>query len=82
MSIMIGHSKVFGSPFGKERYSKMWVDYPGKGKITDADVAAFVKKHTHWWDRFDYHKVSDSALLAQNILMGVVEEPKEKNWKF
>lgn len=68
-------------PF-KRKYSEGYIDYPGVGIITDEDVAKMVKDHTHWWDRLDYHKVSDASILATAYLMKVVEEPKEKKWFF
>lgn len=37
------------------KYSDCQIDYPGVGIITDEQVAKFVKEHTHWWERFDYH---------------------------
>lgn len=66
----------------KSRYSEGWADYPGVGRIYDADVAKFVKKHTHWWDRLDYHKMCDCAQLAFGMLADCIEKPKKKNWKF
>lgn len=66
----------------KRRYSDGWADYPGVGKITDRQVAAFVKKHTHWWDRLDYHFMCDCAQAAFGMLAKYIEEPKKKNWKF
>ena len=65
-----------------KRYSDCWADYPGVCKIYDADIAKFVKKHTHWWDRLDYHKMCDCAQMAFDMLAGVIEQPKKKNWKF
>lgn len=66
--------------FKKRKYSDNYIDYPGVGKITDEEVAKFVKEHTHFWDRFDYHKMSDAALEAQLFLMKVIEPPKKKRW--
>lgn len=65
-----------------ERYSQMWSDYPGVGKIYDTDIAAFVKKHTHWWDRLDYHKMCDCAHMAFDLLAGVVPMPEKGKWYF
>ena len=64
----------------KSRYSTNYIDYPGVGIITDEDVAKFVKQHTHWWDRLNYHKMTDSAIEAQLFLMKVVKPPKKKKW--
>lgn len=58
--------------FKKKKYSEGYIDYPGVGIITDEDVAKMVKDHTHWWDRLDYHKVSDASILATGILMKVI----------
>ena len=64
----------------KSKYSKNYIDYPGVGIITDEEVAKFVKQHTHWWDRLNYHKMTDAALEAELFLMRVVEPPKKKKW--
>ena len=50
--------------------------------ITDEQIAKFVRQHTHWWDRLDYHKMCDAAQTAFNILAGCVEEPEKKRWYF
>ena len=63
------------------KYSEAYSEYPGVGKITDKQIAEFVRQHTHWWDRLDYHKVSDASQMAFLMLAGVVETPKEK-WYF
>ena len=65
----------------KRKYSEGWIDYPGVERFTDGDVAKLIKDHTHWWDRLDYHKVSDCSIAAQLILMKVVEPPKKKKWQ-
>ena len=65
-----------------KRYSDCWCDYPGVGKIYDTDIAAFVRKHTHWWDRLDYHKICDCAQMTFDMLAGVIPMPKKKNWYF
>lgn len=66
----------------KKRYSDGYAEYPGVGKITDEAVAKFAKDHLHWWDRLDYHKVSDATLMAFCMLTGCVEKPKQKRWFF
>ena len=69
----------------KRKYSECNIDYPGVGIITDEQVAKLVKEHTHWWERFDWHRVSDCALSAQLILMGVIgkeELPDREKWYF
>lgn len=60
-------------------YSKNSIDYEGK-IITDEDVAKFVREHTHWYDRLNWHKMSDAGLEAQLFLMGVIKEPLKKRW--
>ena len=65
------------------RYSDNQIDYPGVGIITDEQVASFVKEHSHWWERLNYHRMCDYALLAQTILMGVItkeELPTKEKW--
>lgn len=64
-----------------ERYSDCYGVYPRTGKVKDEDIANYVKKHTHWWDRFDLHFVSDCVLEATDILTGYVEPPKGR-WFF
>lgn len=64
------------------RYSDGYAEWEDGRKVTDRQVAHFVKKHTHWWDRFDYHKICDCAQMAFDMLSGHVEMPKKKNWKF
>lgn len=66
----------------KDRYSTGWADYPGVGKVTDKMIADYVRRHTHWWDRLDYHKVSDASQTAFLMLVGSVEVPKKKRWFF
>lgn len=62
--------------------SKGEIDYPGVGIITDLEVAKLVRKHTHWWDRLNYHKMTDAGLCAQLMLMKVYDQPKKKKWFF
>ena len=66
----------------KKRYSDGYADYPGVGKITDEMVAKYVRNHTHWWDRLDYHKISDATITAFGMLAGYIEKPKKKRWFF
>ncbi len=66
----------------KKRYSDGYADYPGVGKITDEMVAKYVRNHTHWWDRLDYHKISDATIAAFGMLAGYIEKPKKKRWFF
>jgi len=68
--------------YGCQKYSDGYADYPGKGKIYDKDVAKLVSKHLRFFDRFNVRKVVEAGIYAQLMLMGVVEEPKKKNWKF
>lgn len=65
-----------------KRYSDSYADYPGVGKIYDTDIAKFVRRHTHWWDRLDYHKMCDCAQEAFDMLAGVIPMPKEDKWYF
>lgn len=58
-----------------------YINYPGKGKITDIQVANLVRSHVKFIDRFSVEKMTAYALYAQNILMGVIEIPKGK-WRF
>ncbi len=64
------------------KYSTNWIDYPGVGKITDGMVAELVRKHTHWWQRLNYHRMTDAGLEAQLMLMKVIKMPKKKKWFF
>ncbi|MBO7448964.1 MAG: hypothetical protein J6U54_01230 [Clostridiales bacterium] len=57
-------------------------DYPGVGIIKDIDVAKFTIKHMHWYDLPNIPLVICNGLASQLILMKVIEEPKDKNWKF
>ena len=69
----------------KRKYSENNIDYSGVGIITDEQVAKYVKEHTHWWERLDYHRVSDCTIAAQLILIGVIGEeefPKRDRWYF
>lgn len=66
----------------KKRYSDGYADYPGVGKITDEMVAKYVRNHTHWWNRLDYHKISDASIAAFGMLAGYIEKPKKKRWFF
>ena len=66
-----------------DEWDNGYIDYPGVGIITDKQVADMVMKHTTLFDRlFRPEKLVIAGLLAQNILMKVVETPKEKNWRF
>ena len=80
--ISIGH--------GENRKKKLWKhdcysDYPGVGRIYDADVGRYAFKHLRIRDRFDPEKVGNAVLLSQSIMFGLITEdelPKKKNWKF
>ena len=63
------------------KYSENWIDYPGKGRITDKDIWNYVKKHSSLLHRLDPHRMVDAALDAQLILMGVVDEKESLNYK-
>lgn len=55
----------------RRKYSEGWIEYPGKGKITDTDVWNYVKSHTHWWQRLNPRFCCDAAIRAQLVLMGI-----------
>lgn len=73
----------------EKRYHGGEIDYPGVGLITDKEVAAYARKHLHWYDRFDVRKTVEAGLMSQCILMGVIT-PEEvdlnnalnKKWYF
>lgn len=66
-----------------DEWTDGYIDYPGVGIITDKQVAQLVIEHTTLFDRiFRPRKIVCAALLAQTMLMKVVDEPKEKDWKF
>lgn len=65
----------------KARYSDGKTTFADGLVVTDHEVAAFVKKHSHWWDRLDYHKMCDAASEAFCMLCGATEIPKGK-WYF
>ena len=51
-----------------------YIDYPGKGIITDEDVYNVVMNHSTEEDRSDCKKMVEMTLWAQNILMGILED--------
>ena len=63
-------------------YSKGEIDYPEVGIITDEETAKFVKEHTHWWERLNYHRISDYTIAAQLLLMKIYDAPKKEKWFF
>ena len=63
------------------KYSDNWIDYPGKGKITDKNVWKYVKEHSSLIARLDPHRMTDAGIEAQLILMGVVEEKESIHYK-
>lgn len=66
----------------KSRYSDGFCTFQDGLKVTDKQVAKYVKDHTTFWQRLDYHLMCDYAALAFNILCKAVDPPKKKNWKF
>ena len=58
-----------------------WIDYPGKGKIYDSEVAKFTLKHLRFRDMLNPEKIIKAGLVAQEVLMGCIDEPKGK-WYF
>lgn len=66
-----------------DEWADGYIDYPEIGIITDKQVADMVMKHTTLFDRlFRPEKLVRAGLLAQNMLMKVVETPEEKDWRF
>lgn len=63
------------------KYSDNWIDYPGKGRITDEDIWKYVKKHSNVLSRLDPHRMADAAIETQLILMGVIEEKQSIHYK-
>jgi len=59
-----------------------YIDYPGKGRITDEMVYDTVIKHSRLIDRLNPRKWVEMTLYGQCVLMGVVDVPEEDNWKF
>ena len=58
----------------KHKTLQSYIDYPGKGIITDKDVYEEVKKHSTIKDRIDPRKMVEMTLAAQCILMGLYEK--------
>lgn len=71
------------SMFGR-KYSENSAQFSDGQVITDKQIAKFVKNHTTWLQRLDYHFVSDCATTAFTILSGAIDmsKLKGKNWKF
>lgn len=70
--------------FGR-KYSENGAKFGDGRVITDKQIAKFVKDHTTWLQRLDYHFVSDCATMAFTILSGAIDMRKlnrKKNWKF
>lgn len=65
-----------------KRYSDMTCTFQNGKVVSDQQVYDYVKKHTHWWDRLDPHKMSDAALLAFDILSGDVKVMNEDKFMF
>lgn len=66
----------------KRNYSTGYCKFDNGVVVTDEQIAKFVRQHTHWWDRLDYHMVCDCAQIAFDILAGHTEAPKSKHWYF
>lgn len=66
----------------KSKYSENYVVYPDVGIITDEMVAKLVREHTHWWQRLNYHHMTDAGLEAQLVLMKIIEMPQDRKWYF
>lgn len=75
--------KKYFTENGVNGRSDSWIDYPGVGVITDDQVADHVMKHVTIFDLlFRHRKIMDATLCSQCMLMGVIEEPEDKNWKY
>ena len=57
-------------------------DYPGVGKVMDADVGEYAFKHLRFIDRFNPKMVGPAVLVSQLIKFGEIEEPDDPDWKF
>lgn len=66
----------------RRNFTGGYADYPGVGKVYDAELGEFAFKHMHWYDRLNPRMVGSAIMFCQGIRFGLVEEPKDKNWKF
>ena len=80
-NIFVPKGNKFSKNEGK-RYSDMVCTFQNGKVVSDQQVYDYVKKHTHWWDRLDPHKMSDAALLAFDILSGDVKVMNEDKFMF
>lgn len=71
--------------FGNTIFMKYegYIDYPNKGKISDAMVYRLMINHSRLIDRMIPARVTEMSLLGQCILMGVIDvDPNDETWKF
>ena len=71
--------------FGNSAFMKYdgYINYPGKGIISDRMVYNFIKEHSRLIDRMIPSRVTEMSLLGQCILMGVMDtDPNDQTWKF
>lgn len=62
-----------------------YINYPGKGIITDEDVYQCLRKHSRLIDRLNPRKMVEMTLFSQNFLMGLFVTDgwdKDGNWTF
>lgn len=83
MDILEEIKKINGEIEGRFIADKdTWSDYPGVGKVTDYDVYRHLIKHVRWFDILNQRAMTHYALTSQLVLFGVIEEPKDPNWKY
>ena len=51
-------------------------------RFTDSDILAFIKLHTHWWQRLNPHRMVIYSQMAFEFLADNIELPSEKKWFF
>lgn len=51
-------------------------------KFTDSDILAFVKLHTHWWQRLNPHRMVNYTQYAFALLAGSLDLSSAKKWFF
>ena len=83
---IVDYSKRKKTKLFKKHELTGWIDYPGKGIITDEMVYQLIKKHSRLIDRMNNRKMVEMSIAAQLILMGVYESEKwfsdDTDWRF
>lgn len=74
----MGFIEIYKPP----KYSSLGVTALNGRTLRDLEIAQFVKQHSHWWDRLNYHKMCDACTYATGIMSGELEAPDKKNWTF